>query len=107
MYLDEYEATYRQLLTRAKQACNCQLVLAEPFMFCDDSDNAMFKGLGAYIEIVHKLAEEFDAVLVPLQEKINEKIKSVPTQKWADDMVHPFVWAHAWIGMRWLEAVCL
>jgi hypothetical protein len=76
-------------------------------MFCDDRENQMLKGLRTYIEVVHKLAEEFDAVLVPLQSRIDEQIKQVPPGKWSADSVHPYVWAHAWIAQRWLEAAGL
>lgn len=101
---EEYEITYQQLLSRVKEQNQCQLVLMEPFMFCDDTANPMFKDLGAYIDVVHRMAERFDAVLVPLQQAIDKKIKQVTSDKWSDDMVHPFTWAHAWISQRWIEA---
>jgi len=104
---DEYELTYRRLLSRAREQCRCQLVLMEPFMFCSDRGNPMFRGLQTYIQTVHKLAQEFDTVMVPLQSRIDEQIEQVPSEKWAMDMVHPYVWAHAWIAQRWLEATGL
>ena len=67
----------------------------------------MFKDLQGYIGAVHKLVDEFDAVLVPLQSRIDEKIKQVPPEKWSDDMVHPYLWAHAWVSQRWLEVTNL
>jgi acyl-CoA thioesterase-1 len=107
VYENEYEQTYRQLLSQAKQQCDCQLILMEPFMFCDDSENEMFKQLRGYINIVERLAEEFGAVLVPLQSEIGKKIKQVPPEKWSSDSVHPYVWVHAWIAQRWLKATGL
>ena len=107
VYPNEYESTYRELLSTAKKECEPQLVLMEPFMFCDDMENKMFRGLRAYIDIVNNLAQEFDAVLVPLQSCIDEQIKKVPPGKWSDDMVHPYVWVHAWISQRWLGATGL
>jgi acyl-CoA thioesterase-1 len=95
VYPDEYESTYRQLLSLVKRKPNSQLVLIEPFMFCDDSGNKIFQDLRAYIRIVHNLAEEFDAVLVPLQGRIDEQIKKIPPEKWSQDSVHPYTWAHA------------
>jgi lysophospholipase L1-like esterase len=107
VYADEYELTYRQLLSRARQQQNCQIVLMEPFMFCDDLQNEMRLGLRTYIEIVHKLADEFRAVLVPLQSCIDRQIKQVPPQMWSADSVHPYQWTHAWIAQRWFEATAL
>ena len=105
--LDEYQLTYKRLLSSAKEKNNCRLILMEPFMFCADKANPAYKALKQYIQVVRALAEEFDAVLVPLQELIDNKIKKVPQEKFSDDMVHPYVWAHAWIAQRWLEATKL
>ena len=104
---DEYQLTYNRLLSLAKEKYNCRLILIEPFMFCDDKANPAYKSLQQYIHAVRALAEEFDAVLVPLQELIDKKIKEVPPEKFSDDMVHPYVWAHAWIAQQWFEATKL
>ena len=76
-------------------------------MFCDDAENQMFRELYNYIRIVHKMVDEFDAVLVPLQGFIDEQIKKVASRKWSDDLVHPFLWAHCWISQRWFEVTSL
>ena len=105
--LDEYQLTYKRLLSLVKEKYNCQLILMEPFMFCDDKANPTYKALQQYIQAVRALAEEFDAVLVPLQELIDEKITKVSPEKFSDDMVHPYAWAHAWIAQQWFEATNL
>ena len=76
-------------------------------MFCDDKTNPAYKTLQEYIHAVHTLAEQFNAVLVPMQKLIDEKIKKVPPEKFSDDMVHPYLWAHCWIAQRWLDATKL
>ena len=75
----------------------------EPFLFCNDEENPVYNTLKEYINTVDDLAEEFYAILVPLQKLINEKIKNISSQNWSDDMVHPFLWAHAWIAQQWLK----
>jgi lysophospholipase L1-like esterase len=102
--LQVYESTYRRLLAAVKQLGDCQLVLMEPFMFCDDPQNALLRHLRDYINVVHVLAEQFNAVIVPLQAAIDDKVGTVASDKWSDDMVHPYLWAHAWISQRWIEA---
>jgi lysophospholipase L1-like esterase len=102
VFPEEFESTYRLLLKQAKEKCNSRLVICEPFMFCDDFSNPVFSELRRYVETVHRIAADFDAVLVPLQERINEQIKNVPPQTWSQDMVHPELWAHAWIAQQWL-----
>jgi len=104
---DEYESVYRQILSEAVEQCGSQLVLMEPFMFCEDASDQIFMGLADYIEVVRGMAEQFDAVLVPLQSRISEGMKQVPAASWSEDMVHPYVWAHAWISQRWFEATKL
>lgn len=105
--IDEYQLTYKRLLSLVKEKHNCQLILIEPFMFCGDKSNPAYKALQQYINAVGALAEEFNAVLVHLQELIDKKIKEVPPEKFSEDMVHPYVWAHAWIAQQWFEVTKL
>jgi PhoPQ-activated pathogenicity-related protein len=107
VFADEFESTYRLLLAQAKEKCNSRLVICEPFMFCGDFTNPMFAELRRYIETVRTIAEDFNAVLVPLQAAIDEEIKKIPPQKWSLDMVHPELWAHAWLAQQWLTATGL
>jgi lysophospholipase L1-like esterase len=104
---DEYETNYRKILSEARQNFDPQIILMEPFYFCTDTNNTVFKTLPAYIDIVHKLAEEFEAILIPLQGRFDAIAGDVPPEKWADDMVHPFIWAHEWICQQWLEVTAL
>jgi lysophospholipase L1-like esterase len=107
---DEYESTYRLLLTQTKEKCNSQFVICEPFMFCNDLSNPVFTELRRYIETVRRIAAElvrrpcggYDAVLVPFQKSIDEQIGQVPPQNWSADSVHPELWAHSWLAHQWL-----
>ncbi|MHC4743756.1 MAG: SGNH/GDSL hydrolase family protein [Planctomycetota bacterium] len=107
VYPEEYELTYRLLLSEAKERCDCKFVLLEPFMFCSDLGNQMLKDLRKYIEVVQRLAGEFDAVLVRLQSLIDAQILKVEDRRWSSDTIHPYEWAHAWIARQWLRAVGL
>ncbi len=107
VFLDEYEFTYERLLSQVKDNFSCRLVLMEPFMFCNDTENPMYNSLQGFIAVVRNLAKQFDAALVPLQESIDKIIKQVPPEKFSDDMVHPYLWAHSWIAQRWIEATKL
>ncbi|MBN2138882.1 MAG: SGNH/GDSL hydrolase family protein [Sedimentisphaerales bacterium] len=107
VYPDEYELTYRLLLSDVRRECNCVIVLMEPFMFCSDARNPMRKDLNNYIEVVHRLAREYDAVPVELQNRIDEEMRDVPARQWSSDSVHPYTWAQAWIAQRWLESTGL
>ena len=101
----KYETNYREMLTSVREALDCQLVLIEPFMFCTDTNNEIFSVLPLYIDVVCKLADEFNAILVPLQQMLSRDMQETPPEKWSDDMVHPETWAHEWIAKKWLETV--
>lgn len=107
VYPNEYEFTYRLLLSAAKEKCGCKFVLIEPFMFCSDPQNPMFKDLRRYIAVVHKLERDLNAVLLRLQSRIDMEIVQTNQEKWSSDMVHPDTWTHAWIAQQWLEATGL
>ena len=101
----EYETNYRQMLTQLKNECGSQLILMEPFMFCDNPDNPMLADLDAYISIVHALSDEFNAVLIPVHAAYMALKDKRPANQWAEDTVHPYLWAHAWIAKQWLNVV--
>ena len=103
----QFEVTYGQLLARAKEQHPCQLVLMEPFLFCRDRENEVFRTLVPYLEVVRTLATKHGAVIVPLQREIDRQLVGIPPEKWSQDAVHPYLWAHAWIAQRWLEATGL
>lgn len=102
---DEYEANYRSILTQLKNESDPQLILMEPYMFCDDPASPMLSDLGAYISIVDTLADEFEAVLIPVHTTYMALKSKRPASQWAEDTVHPYPWAHAWIAKQWLDAV--
>ncbi len=104
---EEFELTYEQLLAQARQGGTRQLVLMEPFLFCRDRTNEVYRALLPYLEVVRQLAIRHGAVEVPLQARIEQQIVEIPPEKWSQDMVHPYFWAHAWIAQQWLDATGL
>jgi lysophospholipase L1-like esterase len=103
----EFELTYEQLLAQAKDRCGCQLILMEPFLFCRDRENEVYRTLVPYLEAVRRLAKKYGAVIVPLQREIDRYIMETSPEKWSQDTVHPYLWAHAWIAQQWLDATGL
>jgi lysophospholipase L1-like esterase len=104
---ERYEVTYDRLLLQAKERCHCRIVLVEPFLFENDPRDPVFEALQPYLASVRSLAQKHEAVLAPLQQKLNEQLAEVPPARWSQDTVHPYLWAHAWIAQRWLAATGL
>ncbi len=74
-----YEESYRKLLTLSREK-------------------------NPELKIVRRLAEEFDAVFVPLQEKFDEAMKVREPKYWIWDGTHPTEAGHALIAREFLKA---
>ena len=104
--VDRAERIYRELLQWTKQVLpDVKLVLMEPFYL----DTGTFPPAG--IEDVakrsvftKKLAEEFDAVFLPCQSLLNEKLKLAGPKYWLADGVHPTPAGHQVLTDAWLAA---
>ena len=105
VYLDEYEATYRALLIETREKTNARLILADPYVIETDRTDPFRSTMDRYIERVHALAEEFDAVSVHTQEAFDAALAAQPSSYWADDRVHPRPFGHAVIAQAFLRAV--
>ena len=103
--LEEYEATYRRLLTAAEDRCASQLILVDPYVLETDRQDPFRAMVDRYIDVVHGLAEEFEAVSVRTQEAFDEALAKQPSEFWADDRVHPFPYGHAVIARAFLKAI--
>ena len=56
-------------------------------------------------EIVKKLAQEFDCVFVPLQEKFDKACEKAPATYWIGDGVHPTLKGHQLIKEALIEEI--
>lgn len=107
--VDVFEDNCRRLLARARtDAPSLQLVLCEPFALevgrvrGDRMDDIARHG-----EAVRRLAKEFGAVCVPLQEAFAEAVRRAPAKHWLYDGIHPTAAGHWLVAQTWLAAVGL
>jgi len=101
----EYEDTYRRMLVAAREQTKARLILMESFYLSTDPDHVSIQTLTKYLEVVHRLAEEFDALLVPVQQDFQKALKVRPAEKWSEDNVHPFPEGHMLIALSWLRTM--
>ena len=107
VYPMQYETNYRTMLDAIQASGKSEVIIIEPFMFCNDKTNEMFHELAAYQQICLKVSSEYRVKLLSIQKDINLLLEHVDSHDWSQDMVHPCTWAHAWISQRWLEtALC-
>ena len=103
---DVFESEYRALLTRVKNETSAGLVICSPFLVhTDDTVIHMREDLDPKIDIIKKLAAEYDAVWVDLDAAfVAAQQRHIPTY-WAGDGVHPSLAGHALIAETWLNIV--
>lgn len=102
-----YEADLRLCLHQARDKTGCRLILIEPFVLPHPEDRKQWReDLQPRIEIVNRLADEFEAILVPLDRIMNDAAaKNGNPAYWAHDGVHPTPAGHALIAQAWLKAI--
>ena len=108
-YPDRYEKIYRLLLDEvSEQNPDTFLVIIEPF-FGEKKEpelNVYFKErIGAYQAVAKKIAEDYNAVFVPVQDMIDEYAKKTDIFNILWDGVHPTTCGHQLIARRWKEVV--
>ena len=106
--VEDFEERYRRVLTVTKAHGNPDLVLCEPFLLeVRDEMNTWREDLNPKIVVVHKMAAEFGAKLVPFDQHLKAKAKELPMVELADDGIHPSKVGHQIMADLWLRTVGL
>jgi lysophospholipase L1-like esterase len=104
--VNSYETDYRAILEQTRKQLNARLVLCQPFVLPVPEDRRRWReDIDPKIEIVNRLAQEFDAILVPLDAIFAKAATVRPAEFWAPDGVHPTAAGHALIARAWLQAL--
>ena len=105
--LKQFEANYRYLLESIQEQTDAKIVMMEPFLLPYPEDRWTWRDqLDPRIQIVRRLAKEFQAILIPLDGLLNAKGIAASFEKYTgDDGVHPTAIGHEAIADIWLEYV--
>ncbi|WP_050180595.1 SGNH/GDSL hydrolase family protein [Domibacillus robiginosus] len=98
----KFEEVYRSLLEQSK---GIQLVLMEPTIIDEDPESKGNELLKPYVEIVRKLADEYNAVLVPEHQAFIEYLRAGGEHKLTTDGVHMNSVGNTLMAQTWLRAV--
>jgi acyl-CoA thioesterase-1 len=83
-----------------------RLILCEPFVLPTSEDRVAWReDLDPKIAVVRRLAREFSAILVPLDDIFAQAATQREPAFWASDGVHPTFEGHALIAQSWLRAL--
>ena len=104
---DKYEKIYHYMLDEVlEKNPNTKIVIMEPF-FAVSKDATFYQYLSAnvplYAEKARKVAEDYKAIFVPLQDMFDEKAKETDSFDLIWDGVHPTALGHQLIARRWKE----
>ena len=109
---EAFEADYRHILNASRKANpDLRLVLMDPFVLPTgplknpDSYRQRRVQTDAFRVIVAKLAREYDAVHVPLQDVFDAAAGTATPEHWMWDGVHPLPQGHEMIARHWLQEV--
>jgi lysophospholipase L1-like esterase len=108
--IEKYEEIYRSLLEQTKaQFPNIIFVLCEPFILpvgkVKDNWEAYKADITKRQEVVKKLALQYNAVFIGLQEVFDKACEKAPADYWIWDGVHPTVAGHELIARKWIKLV--
>lgn len=102
VYPDRFEKVYTQLLTEVKAQMDTQLILMEPTIIDEIIDSEGNKKLVPYVDIIHKLADTFDAILIPTHEAFLNYLKKDGSYRLTTDGVHMTSAGNTLMAKTWL-----
>jgi lysophospholipase L1-like esterase len=101
-----FERDYRAVLTAVHDRLGVRLILCEPFLLPVPEDRITWReDLDPKIAVVRRLAQEFEAIYVPLDGLFAAAATRREPAFWLPDGVHPTPAGHALIAQAWLRAV--
>lgn len=104
--LESFEADYSSILELTRRKLDAQIVLLEPFLLPVSKDLMAFRrAVDSRIDVVRKLSEKFETVLVRLDSVFSEAVKREKPEFWSVDGVHPTAAGHGLIAWSWLDGV--
>ncbi len=104
--IETYRDDYMKLLKTTKDKLpDVQLIIAEPFSVpgLKAVDDKWYGVFDAYSKAAKEIANEFDAVFIPLQSIFNEAQKAMPGVFWTKDGVHPSLAGKQIMAKAWLD----
>lgn len=106
--VEDFEDRYRRVLAVTKSQGNPQLVLCEPFLLEVREEMKSWRDdLDPKIAVVHKMANDFSAKLVPFDSHFKALSQNKSMVELAEDGIHPTKFGHEVMAELWLRTVGL
>ncbi len=112
---DKFEKIYSMLIEEIKEALpEVKIMILEPFCLeasaTENTEeepnrwNVFRSEVKKRAEKAKKVAEKYQLVFIPLQDKFDEAAKNAPNDYWLLDGVHPTAMGHELMKREWLKA---
>ena len=104
--VEDFRDRYHRILTWTKAELNPQFVLCEPFLLhVREEMKSWREDLDPKIAVVHEMAREYGAVLVPFDQHLNALAEKMPKADIAEDGIHPTPFGHQEMARLWLKSI--
>jgi len=103
--LEDFERSYKEIISRTLKETDAKIIMFE--IFYVPSEDTLRRGLNItpYNRVIHKLAEENGAILVPIGKAFDEAVKKGRWKWTANDGIHPNQLGHTLIALKFLETL--
>ncbi|MGL5616708.1 MAG: SGNH/GDSL hydrolase family protein [Sarcina sp.] len=104
----KFEENYRYFLNSIKRKNpQIKIILMSPFLIpINEKQNKWYEDLNSKIKIVEKLAEEFKAIYIPLNDIFKSILDmGIDKKELTRDGVHPTLKGHEIIAKQWIKAI--
>lgn len=105
IYPEEFEKIYVKLLNSVKEKTKARIVLMEPTIIEEKIEAEGNQKLKAYIDIIHKLADQFEATIVPTHQSFLTYLKAKNDYKLTTDGVHMNSAGNMLMAATWINHV--
>jgi lysophospholipase L1-like esterase len=103
--IERWEKVYRMILEDTKKRLpDCKIVLCEPFVLKGSATQEKYDGflrVKQYAKILKRIADEYNALFLPLQEKFDLAAEKFGAENYLYDGVHPSVLGAKLIADEW------
>lgn len=111
---EKFEKVYDMLISEVKEALpNLKIMIMGPFVLEGEATKAteeeperwknFYEEVPRRAAAAKRIAEKYNLMYVPLQEKFDELCKLAPNNYWIGDGVHPTAMGHCMIKDEWIK----
>ncbi|KHF40537.1 SGNH/GDSL hydrolase family protein [Halalkalibacter okhensis] len=102
---EKFYRIYVELLSKVKDDTDAKILLMEPTIIGEDPNSIGNKMLLDYVQIVHTVAKQFDATVIPTNKAFIHYLQTNPNHTLTTDSVHMNSRGNMLMATTWLRAV--